>query len=99
MLILLKENLTDADINNLEKWQSAEVKLYNDLYISFQKKLDSYGRLKMDKEVSLLRNIREQLKEDCKVQEYQVENHEKTENKQYSYSSPFNRNAIHYISR
>ena len=96
--ILLQENLTVADINTLEKWQSAELKLYNDQYLNFQKRLDSYGRVKMDKEVSLLRNIREKLKEDCKVEEFQAENHVKTEREKYSYSSPFNRNTIRYIS-
>ena len=69
------------------------------MYKKFQKRIDSYGRENMEKEVSILRSIRDKLIKDCKIQEHRSENKEKTEAKNYSYSVPFNRNAIHYIAR
>ena len=80
----------------LEKWQTAEVKLYRTLYTTFQKRIEDYGREKMAKEVSKLGLIREQLKIACKIQENTLQKRIKTATTKYSV--PFNPNVIGYIS-
>ena len=95
---ILQDNLTESDITILEKWQAAEVKLYCNLYATFQKRIDEYGRDEIAKEVSKLRRIREKLKITCKVQENKFQKGIKTATTKYLYSVPFNPNAIGYIS-
>ena len=82
----------------LEKWQAAEVKLYTQLYKTFQKRIEDYGRDKIAKEVIALRLIREKLKVTCKIEETTFEKEPKTVMTKYPYSIPFNPMAIGYIS-
>ena len=100
-MFLLQENLTDTDIEILERWQAAEIQLYADMSKQFQHQIDAFGRDKMNQEVLKLQSIRQKLKRVCDVQEYNPETNEKRikkKSKKYSYSVPFNRNVIHYIS-
>ena len=93
-----QENLTESDAIKLEKWQEAEVRLYDNFLMEFQERIDIYGREKLSLKVNELQQLRKKLKLACDVREYNSKTLLKTETKKYSYSVPFNRNVIHYIS-
>merc|ERR1711899_75057 len=91
-----KGNLSDPKI--LEKWQAAEIKLYDEMYKKFQERLENFGRVKMSEEVEKLRKIQQNLEKTCDIKHYNVENQTKDEKLKYQYSAPYNKNGIHYIA-
>ena len=95
-LLYLKENLSDPKI--LEKWQAAEIKVYDEMYKKFQEKLEKFGRDKMSEEVKKLRNVQQNLEKTCDIKQLNVENQTKAEKLKYQYSAPYNKNGIHYIA-
>ena len=74
------------------------MRLYDNFLMEFQERIDIYGREKLSLKVDELQKLREKLKLVCDVREYNSKTLLKTETKKYSYSVPFNRNVIHYIS-
>ena len=74
------------------------MRLYDNFLKEFQERIDIYGREKLSLKVNELQQLREKLKLACDVREYNSKTLLKTETKKYSYSVPFNRNVIHYIS-
>lgn len=96
LLAYLQVNVTEADALILEKWQAAEMNVYRDLRVSFQKRIHDYGSDRMAKEVDKLKTIRQKLKVACNVKEVQFDQKETTPNA--SKSVPFNPNVIGYTS-
>ena len=74
------------------------MRLYDNFLREFQERIDIYGRETLSLKVNELQQLRETLKLACDVREYNSKTLLKTETKKYSYSVPFNRNVIHYIS-
>ena len=74
------------------------MKLYQELYSSFQVKLQTFGTERMEQQVKKLRQIQQNLVATCDIKMHNVEKQTKAEKFKYHFSAPYNKNGVHYIA-